>query len=199
MVSLLVLAPALHAARAQAPRATATRAAPRVTETDVRFMQGMIGHHAQAVVMAHLVPSRTSSPSLRLLAERIDVSQRDEIKFMNSWLEQRGATVTGKMPAMHDHGAMMADHAMLMPGMLTPEQLAQLTAATGAEFDRLFLTFMIQHHQGALVMVKDLLASPGSGQEPALFEYASDVDSSQRAEIARMRAMLAAPVALPAR
>ena len=181
--------------------------APVPTAADVRFMQGMIGHHAQAVVMAKLVPSRTRSASLRLMAERIDVSQRDEIALMSRWLERRGAQVPAvdtaapmENAALGGHAmtghAMgkptMAGHDMLMPGMLSPEQLEKLSAATGATFNRLFLTYMIQHHEGALVMVRTLFKGRANGQDPALFEFASDIDATQRAEIARMRKMVAA-------
>jgi len=164
----------------------------RHTEADVRFMQGMIAHHAQAVTMASLVPARSSRQDMRLLAERIDVSQRDEIAMMRRWLEKRHeqAPSLDSGPA-HD----AAGHQMLMPGMLTEEQMAELAKVTGPEFDRLFLEGMIRHHEGALTMVAQLFATPGAGQEPELFGFASDVDADQRAEIRRMRAMLDAPPA----
>jgi uncharacterized protein (DUF305 family) len=164
-------------------------ARPRYTEADVRFMQHMIVHHAQALDMTGLVPARTTTEALRLLAQRIEISQKDEIALMRHWLEARGQTAP--VPGMHGHhGA--GEHEALMPGMLTPEQMARLAAATGVEFDRLFLELMIQHHEGALTMVKALFATPGAAQEPTAFRFASDVDTDQRAEIARMRAMLAA-------
>jgi uncharacterized protein (DUF305 family) len=167
--------------------------ATRVSGADISFMQGMIGHHAQAVVMAHLVPSRSTHASVRLLAERIDVAQQQEITQMQRWLEAHGATVpAADTGAAHAHH-MMGDLPMLMPGMLTAEQMGRLSAASGAAFDSLFLTFMIQHHEGALVMVAKLFSTQGSGQEPAIYEFASDVDAGQRAEIARMRALLKAP------
>lgn len=176
----------------------------RYTEADVRFMQGMIGHHAQAVVMTRMVPTHTGNADLQLLAQRIDLSQKDEMATMRRWLEARGEAVPAAgehaghaMPGMqHDSSAM---HHAMMPGMLTAQELARLDAARGPEFDALFLQFMIRHHQGALVMVEQLLASPGAGQEPELFGFASDVDADQRAEIARMQRMLAAtsPVARP--
>ena len=180
--------------------------APVPTAADVRFMQGMIGHHTQAVVMSHLVPARTRTATLRLMAERIDVSQRDEIALMSRWLGARGAAVpVVDTAAPTDHGAVagqgmaghdmgkpaMGAHDLMMPGMLSPEQLARLAAAKGATFDRLFLTFMIQHHEGALVMVRELLKARANGQDPALYEFASDIDATQRAEIARMRKLLA--------
>jgi uncharacterized protein (DUF305 family) len=162
------------------------------TAADVRFMQGMIAHHAQALAMTSLIPGRTTNPAIRLLAEKIDVSQKDEIASMRRWLEDRHEAVPDTsehamagMPGMESHHA-------LMPGMLTPEQMARLAAAKGAEFDRLFLTGMIQHHEGALAMVATLFATTGSGQEPQLFGLATDIDADQRADIARMRAMLRA-------
>jgi uncharacterized protein (DUF305 family) len=153
------------------------------TAADVRFMQGMIGHHAQALEMAALLPSRTSREDMKLLALRIEVSQADEIKMMQRWLEVRGQDV----PGPHAHHAPGA----LMPGMLTAAEMDRLAAAKGPEFDRLFLEGMIKHHGGALTMVKELFASPGAGQEAEMYAFASDVDADQRMEIERMAAMLA--------
>jgi uncharacterized protein (DUF305 family) len=153
------------------------------TEADVQFMQGMIGHHRQAVEMAALVPSRTTRKEFLLLAERIDVSQADEIKMMEQWLRARGEEV----PGAHAHHM---DGATLMPGMLTPEEMARLEAAKGPEFERLFLLGMIKHHEGALTMVKELFSQPGAGQESDIFAFASDVDADQRMEIQRMSNML---------
>jgi uncharacterized protein (DUF305 family) len=168
----------------------ATAQAPKYTQADVEFMQGMIGHHAQALDMAALVPSRTRNESIHLLAQRIEISQRDEIRRMQTWLRDRSQSVPDPhMSGMH-HGSEAGDR--LMPGMLTPEQMAQLTAARDAAFDALFLRLMIQHHEGALTMVKTLFSSPGAAQETATFRYASDVDSDQRIEIERMRKMLSA-------
>jgi uncharacterized protein (DUF305 family) len=155
---------------------------------DVDFMQGMIAHHAQALEMTALVPARTARADLRLLAERIRVSQESEIRTMEQWLLARGEQLPCLEPG-HQHGGM--EH-MLMPGMATPEQMARMAAATGTEFDRLFLESMIRHHQGALAMVAALFATPGAGQEPQVFGFASDVDADQRAEIARMEALLGA-------
>jgi uncharacterized protein (DUF305 family) len=146
-------------------------------------MQGMIGHHAQAVEMTDLLNTRTTSDAMRKLAQRIQVSQTDEIKMMERWLSARGEEV----PSAHAHHAMGAT---LMPGMLTPEEMARLSDAKGRPFDRLFLEGMIKHHEGALVMVKELFATPGAGQESDIFAFASDVDADQRAEIDRMRSML---------
>jgi uncharacterized protein (DUF305 family) len=153
------------------------------TDADVRFMQGMIGHHAQALEMTDLLESRTLSEDMRKLALRIEVSQADEIRFMQRWLQVRGAEV----PAPHAHHA---HDAKLMPGMLTAEEMGRLAAGKGAELDRLFLEFMIKHHEGALVMVEELFSTPGAGQEAEIFAFASDVDADQRMEIARMQGML---------
>ena len=153
------------------------------TAADARFMQGMIGHHAQALEMTALLTSRTESESMRKLALRIQLSQADEIQMMQRWLEARGLQVPNEH-ARHMHGA------TLMPGMLTPEEMERLAGASGAAFDRLFLDFMIKHHEGALIMVKELFSTPGAGQESEIFAFASDVDADQRMEIDRMRGML---------
>jgi uncharacterized protein (DUF305 family) len=151
---------------------------------DVRFMQGMIGHHAQALEMAALVPERTERDDMRLLAKRIDLSQADEIRMMQHWLEARGQQV----PGAHAHHAAGA---VLMPGMLSAEEMARLAAARGDAFDRLFLELMIKHHEGALTMVKELYATAGAGQESEIYAFTSDVDADQRMEIDRMRGMIA--------
>ena len=159
---------------------------PARSQADVDFMQGMIMHHSQAVEMTALMDARTKNKELLLLGARISSSQSDEIKFMQRWLAVRGEAVSMGMPGMDKSG-----HAMgLMPGMLTPEQMEALRKATGAEFDRLFLTGMIQHHNGALIMVKDLFDTPGAGQDADLFNFATDADSTQRAEIRIMQSML---------
>jgi uncharacterized protein (DUF305 family) len=166
---------------------------PRYTQADVLFMQQMIGHHAQALAMASLVPSRSTSEPIHLLAQRIEISQRDEIALMRQWLIDRGKPAPDPI-APHEHGDPgMRD--MLMPGMLSAEQMAQLSAAKGADFDRLFLRDMIQHHQGALTMVSALFSTTGAGQETAAFRFASDAQADQSAEIERMRAMLQAMTA----
>jgi uncharacterized protein (DUF305 family) len=149
-------------------------------------MTGMIHHHAQAVEMAKWVPTHEASDALRRMAERIDVGQRDEIFIMSRWLRERGQPVPDT--AM-DHMAGM-HHTMNMPGMLSPEQMAQLDAARGPEFDRLFLTFMIQHHKGAITMVDALFASQGAGQDEISFRLASDIYADQTTEIDRMQKML---------
>ena len=152
------------------------------TPADVKFMQGMIGHHAQAVEMVALIADRTASEDLKRLGLRIQVSQEDEMNMMRKWLEVRGEKVPGPH-AHHEPGG-------FMPGMLTPEEMAQLAAAKGKEFDRLFLQGMIKHHGGALTMVDELFKSPGAGQEGDIFAFASDVDADQRMEMERMYMML---------
>ena len=155
----------------------------QATDADVKFMQGMIGHHQQAVEMVALIPTHSTRADMQLLGKRIDLSQQDEMKMMRRWLEVRGKEVPGEH-AMHMHGA------TLMPGMLTPEEMERLAAATGSEFDRLFLEGMMKHHGGAITMVNELFATPGAGQEVEIFSFASDVDADQRMEIDRMGAML---------
>jgi uncharacterized protein (DUF305 family) len=166
-----------HAAEMQALPASA---GPGFTVADVHFMQHMIGHHAQAVVMAGMAPTHGAGDHLLKLAEKIDISQRDEIAFMKRWLDERGQAVPDDARAM----------AMQMPGMLTPAQMTELGAARGVEFERLFLTFMIQHHRGALSMVDALFDSPAGGQDPDIFRFATDVDADQRDEIYVMETML---------
>lgn len=158
---------------------------------DVEFMQGMINHHAQAVEMVDLIESRTQNKAIRLLGSRIGNSQADEIKFMKRWLELRGMPTEIKEPAAggHDqHGGQAKPHLML--GMLSPEQMEALRNAKGAGFDQLFLKGMIQHHEGALAMVGELFATAGAGQDAELFNFATDVDSGQRAEINTMKTLL---------
>ncbi len=153
-------------------------------------MQGMIMHHAQAVEMTALIESRTENKDIRLLGARISQSQSDEINFMKRWLENRGELISMPMSGAHSHGGPSSEHQTAMPGMLRPQQMKGLRKANGADFDRLFLSGMIQHHIGALVMVKDLFDSAGAGQDAELFNFASDVDSGQRAEIKIMETML---------
>ena len=151
-------------------------------------MQHMIMHHAQAVEMTALIESHTQNKQLRSLGERISRSQSDEINFMKRWLAARGEPIA---PVMHEMPGMdMSSHRMLMPGMLTPKQMDALRNAKNEEFDELFLKGMIQHHNGALSMVKDLFDSAGAGQDAELFNFANDVDSGQRAEIKVMQTML---------
>jgi uncharacterized protein (DUF305 family) len=173
------------------------------TEADVRFMQGMIVHHAQAVVMSDWAQSHGARPDLQVLCKRIALSQRDEIRVMQQWLRKRHLPtpdplhmLSGQESHVHDSGGMgmpgmdMGDHPMMMKGMLTPEQMRQLDAARDSTFDRLYLTGMIRHHEGALDMVAELFATPGAGQQSEIFAFATDVDAGQRAEIARMEKIL---------
>lgn len=152
------------------------------TPGDTKFMQGMIGHHAQAVEMVELLKTRTEREDMRLLGLRIEVSQNDEIKMMKRWLEARGESVPDEH-AHHTPGGMM-------PGMLTDAEMAKLRAAKGAAFDRLFLEGMIKHHGGALIMVQELRSSPGAMQEAEIADFANHVDADQRMEILRMNTML---------
>ena len=164
----------------------------RFTEADVRFMTGMIHHHAQAIEMSLMAPDRTGSGSIRTLAARIINAQQDEIALMQRWLRDRGQPV----PELHvmDGSVMVhgAGHEQMdgMPGMLSPEQISRLKAASGPEFERLFLTFMIDHHQGAVFMVRELFATDGAGQDEDVFRFASDVQVDQATEVARMQRML---------
>ena len=170
------------------PASTRGTLPPR-SQADVEFMQGMIMHHAQAVEMTALIASHTENKDLRSLGERISSSQSDEIRFMRRWLAARGESVSMAKPGMA--GMDMSREAMtLMPGMLTAEQMEALRKAKGAEFDHLFLTGMIQHHNGALTMVKELFDTAGAGQDADLFNFATDADNTQRAEIRIMQAML---------
>jgi uncharacterized protein (DUF305 family) len=174
------------ASRLDAVQVRADTGQSRFSAADVRFMQRMIVHHTQALRMASLVPTHSNRQDMRLLAQRIDVSQRDEIDAMRRWLEKRGEHASD---STNEHGH---HSAVPMPGMLSEAELAQLEKVSGSEFDRLFLQFMIRHHEGALTMVAELFATHGAGQEPELFVFASDVESDQRGEINRMRALLAA-------
>lgn len=162
-------------------------------------MQGMIMHHSQAVEMTELLKTRTKDPAMLELGKKIDVSQADEIGWMKRWLTDRGVPIEMSMADMMKgltpeqmKGMDMAnmDMSIVMPGMLSPKQMEALRAARGPQFDRLFLAGMIQHHSGALRMVKELFANPGAGQDPQLFDFASDVDNTQQAEIDIMRHML---------
>ena len=188
LLLLLALAPAGCAAAVRAEEGSPPRSgvSPRHTEADTRFMQGMIAHHRQALVMTALVRERTDNRGIHLLAERIEVSQTDEIRQMERWLQSRGEGLPD--PRAHEHIAM--GHGAAMPGMLSAEGIARLESARGPAFDRLFLESMIRHHEGALEMVGRLLATPGAGQEVDVFRFASDVDADQRIEIERMRRML---------
>jgi len=171
------------------------QAPPRApSDADVAFMQGMIMHHSQAVEMVALLKTRTQDKAVRELGDKIDLSQTAEMAWMKRWLQDRGLPISapmGDMGGMDMGGMDMKDMDMpAMPGMLTKAQMKALGAATGPQFDHLFLTGMIQHHTGALTMVKDLFANPGAGQDPTLFDFASDVDSTQSAEINIMKNLL---------
>lgn len=184
----LALLPALLALLTLAPSPGAGQIRAYATP-DSAFMAGMIGHHAQAIVMANLAPDRASSEQVRILAARVIVSQRDEIAAMQSWLAQHGLPLPDTSHQHPGHGE------GLMPGMLSPAQLGELEAARCAEFDRLFVTLMIQHHQGALTMVDELFRSPGT-HDPFVFRVAADVHADQTAEIERMaRLLLTLPLA----
>jgi uncharacterized protein (DUF305 family) len=166
---------------------------PPLSAKDVEFMQGMIMHHSQAVEMTALINERTTNKELRLLGSRISHSQADEMRYMERWLRLRGEPTSMPMPPMqHMPGMDMSahQHHMMMPGMLTQEQMDALKNAKGDEFDRLFLAGMIQHHKGALTMVDELFNTAGAGQDSELFNFATDVDSGQRAEIRIMETML---------
>src|SRR6476620_9051211 len=176
------------------PPSTRAMLPPR-SDKDIEFMRGMIMHHAQAVEMTAMITSRTENKKLRLLGARISQSQSDEMRFMKRWLEMRGAPITAPMaamPGMDMPGMDMSghNHHMLMPGMLTAAQMEALRKAKGAEFDRLFLVGMIQHHGGALTMVEELFNTAGAGQDGELFDFATDADNTQRAEIKIMQNML---------
>ena len=162
------------------------------SEADVEFMQGMIPHHAQAVVMAGWAASHGARPDVRILCERIVVGQRDEIEFMRNWLRDRAQDVPAANSTHHRMKMNGVMHDMLMPGMLSPEEMAALDKARGAEWDRLFLTGMIRHHEGAIKMVDDLFASYGALQDDDVYKFASDVYADQSTEIERMQKMLAA-------
>src|ERR1700688_2029185 len=189
--SPVVIQPGAPGKRGKTLPASTKATLPPRSQADVEFMQGMIMHHSQAVEMTALIPSHTDNKELRSLGARISSSQSDEIKFMRRWLAARGQSLsmtTAEMPGMD----MTHEQTALMPGMLTTEQIDALRKAKGAEFDHLFLTGMIQHHHGALTMVKDLFDNAGAGQDAELFNFATDADNSQRAEIKIMQNMLEA-------
>ena len=185
--------PVLHQPdRSSVAQAKADSVRHPYTGADVHFMSGMIGHHAQAIVMARWAPTHGASASVRRLAERIINAQQDEINTMQRWLGDRLQPVPEATPAGMKMMMNGVEHVMLMPGMLTESQMKQLDQAKGPEFDRLFLTFMIQHHRGAVSMVKDLFDSYGAGQDETVFKFASDVNVDQSTEIDRMEKMLVA-------
>lgn len=171
------------------PSNTTAQLAPN-SKKNIEFMQGMIMHHAQAVEMTDMIASRSKNPDVIKMGLRIIQSQSQEIEFMKRWLTARGESLEMPMQKMEGMGSMSIPHHMMMPGMLSPEQMEALKGSKGEEFDRLFLVGMIQHHKGALVMVKELFDAPGAGQDADLFNFASDVDSGQRAEIDAMQRLL---------
>jgi uncharacterized protein (DUF305 family) len=186
IAATLILLPIITGCTAtgQPPAPSSTRPVSRYphTEADVRFMTAMIGHHAQALIMAGWAPTHDAGPAVRRLAERIAAGQKDEIATMQQGLRDRDEQAPDAHHAAHGH---------LMPGMLTEAQLRELDAARGPAFDRLFLTYMIQHHRGAVVTVKELFGTPGAAQDETVFKFADDVGVDQTTEIARMERMLA--------
>ncbi|MEO7522215.1 MAG: DUF305 domain-containing protein [Gemmatimonas sp.] len=162
------------------------------TPADAHFMTGMIHHHAQAVVIAKWAPTHGASAELQRLAERIVVSQNDEILLMQNWLKDKGEPVPAASPGPMRMKLNGMEHDMLMPGMMTEADLKQLDTMRGVEFDKLFLSFMIRHHEGALDMVDTLFESPGAGQDETVFRFASDVFADQTTEIRVMTQMLEA-------
>jgi uncharacterized protein (DUF305 family) len=159
-------------------------------EADVKFMQGMIPHHAQALVMSRMARTHGAREDVRILCERIIVAQSDEINFMRNWLRDRGQVVPAADATHHKHKMNGVEHDMLMPGMLTPEELAALDKARGPEWDRLFLAGMIKHHEGALTMVDELFEAYGALQDDEMFKFASDIHADQTTEIDFMQKML---------
>ena len=191
-ILLSIGAVACQSSTSSAPQSSATPAAKPASlvapsAPDVEFMQGMIGHHTQAVEMVKLLMTRTRRDDMKLLGQRIQVAQTDEIKTMKNWLRDRQK----KVPVDADYQMMMQMPDMAMPGMLTQKEMDALAAAKGPEFDRMFLEGMIKHHQGALTMVDKLAKTAGGGQDSAVFAFASEVQADQSAEIQRMRAMRA--------
>jgi uncharacterized protein (DUF305 family) len=193
---LLVAGTALSACAQVTPQekpiAPKNASSAKYTAADVAFMQGMIGHHAQAIEMCAMAGSHGASAQVALFCKKVTISQRDEIALMSNWLKVRGEMVPdpANPHAHHMMPGMQMVGDTLMPGMMTPEQMKALDAARGTEWDRLFLQGMIQHHGGAITMVQALFDSPGSGQDTEVFGFATGVDNDQRAEIERMQQML---------
>ncbi|HEX3645752.1 MAG TPA: DUF305 domain-containing protein [Vicinamibacterales bacterium] len=197
-IAILVLAAAFTAGCASAPASGLHATPPGLgrlpyADADVDFMSGMIPHHAQAVIMAGWAPSHGARKDVAILCERIVVAQRDEIAMMQSWLRDRGQIVPDATSTRHKMKMNGMEHEMLMPGMLSDEEMAALDAARGPEFDRLFLTGMIKHHQGAIDMVDVLFKAYGAAQDETVFKFASDVYADQSIEIDRMQEMLGNP------
>jgi uncharacterized protein (DUF305 family) len=189
--ALLALAALVACSTGTKSAAQSTVASAAPNPGDVQFVTGMISHHAQALVMAGWAPSHGASAAVATLAERIVAGQKDEIVTMQSWLRDHGLPVPEAKPGPMTMTMNGMTHEMMMPGMLTDEQMKQLDAARGREFDRLFLTFMIQHHKGAVTMVQDLFNTNGAAQEQSIYKMGSDVSADQTTEIERMNRMLA--------
>jgi uncharacterized protein (DUF305 family) len=185
-------APSAQGEQAAIAKARADSARHPYTDADIQFMTGMIGHHAQAIVMSGWAPTHGASPSLQVMAERIINAQQDEIATMQTWLRDRQQPVPEAKPGPMKMKMNGMEHEMLMPGMLTDAQMHELDAAKGPEFDRLFLTYMIQHHRGAVSMVQNLFSTPGAAEDEVTFKLANDVSADQTSEITRMETMLAA-------
>jgi uncharacterized protein (DUF305 family) len=193
--ALLVVAAAGVSAQEKSGPAAEPKARPELvrqpySQADIDFMSGMIPHHAQAVLMGGWAPTQAARPDVKVLCQRMVIAQRDEIEFMRNWLRDRGEFVPAANATAHRMKMNGVEHDMLMPGMLAPEQLAQLEKARGTEWDRLFLTFMIKHHEGALKMVDDLFASFGALQDDDVYKFASDLYADQTTEIERMHKLL---------
>jgi uncharacterized protein (DUF305 family) len=190
--ALIVTAAGQRSAQTPEPQARPDLVRQPYSTADVDFMAGMIPHHAQAVLIAGWAPTHGARPDLRVLCERMVIGQRDEIAFMRNWLRDRGEVVPDANARHHRMKMNGVEHDMLMPGMLSPAELAQLDKARDTEWDRLFLTFMIRHHDGAIKMVDDLFASYGALQDDDVYKFASDMYADQTTEIERMQKMLAA-------
>ena len=186
----IVLAPGAGPQPVDAPAQATPATTFRINQADVEFMSGMIPHHAQAVLIAGWAESHGAREDVRILCERQVVAQRDEIVWMQNWLRDRGQPVPDAKATHHRMVMNGVEHDMLMPGMLTDEELAQLNKARGPEWDRLFLTFMIKHHEGALLMVEQLFASHGAAQDEEVYRFAADVYADQTTEIHFMQKML---------
>jgi len=189
-VALVIAAPVAHAQDAKRASKVTYPGRYPWTQADADFVTGMISHHAQAIVMAGWAPSHGASPSVATLCARIVNSQTDEIHIMQDWLKTRGLAVPEAKPLPMKMKMNGVEHEMMMPGMLSDAQMKELDAAQGTEFDRLFLTYMIQHHQGALTMVDELNSHQGAGQDDTVFKMSSDIYADQTAEIERMDNML---------
>jgi uncharacterized protein (DUF305 family) len=194
---VLVVASGQPIAARQAPQDTEPKPRPDLvrypyTAADVEFMAGMIPHHAQAVLMAKMAPTQAARPELKLMCERMLISQRDEIEFMRNWLRDRGQAVPAADATHHRMKMNGIEHDMLMPGMLSKEEMAALEKARGADWDRRFLEGMIKHHAGAIKMVDDLFAAHGALQDEDVYQFATDIYADQTSEIERMQKMLEA-------